>query len=260
LKKEAKMKKRKLTRLEAFQAVKSLKESKKAIKFVKLEDVGEAEVFAVVTPSAGGAEVKFQDGDMLVGPFASEEEAQEQLGTDVQLVVGDEGGAAVTEVEYEEMPENEEMETKMKTEMKKPQSNMLRLRKQVVESIHAKVKADILRESEALDVETDVKSGEASTDAAAGATDLSKTAASVNAEDLGSNDNKVDADQSADAKNSDANLLENAPQAGQLVNIIDRKTNSKVDTGIVESVKGKEVKLESSDAYSVIDYKVQILA
>jgi hypothetical protein len=268
---------RKLTKMEAFKLVRKLKESKQAIKFYKKEDAEEGEVYAVVTPDGGELSVTFQDGDLLVGPFSSDDAAKAAVGDDVVTVAGADGGGDVEPIESDDLgldggmtddilasPENNSDmdDTKMTEAQKKIRSNMLRLRRNVVEAIQKRVKSDILRESEALDIETDVKTGDAVTDDAAGALDHQggQIASFVNAADTGSTDLKVDASQDADAPNSDANLLEQSIGKGNLVNVFDRKTNAKVDTGMVESITAGKVKISESDEYDVRSYRFQVLA
>lgn len=268
--KESKMAK-KLTKMEAFRIVRSLKESKTPIRFYKKEDSEEGAVYAVVTPDGGEMSVTFDpsNGDLLIGPFSSEDAAKAAVGDDVVTVAGVEGGGDVEPME----PAAEEDEVlanldqnksdigdTMTETQKKIRSNMLRLRKNVVESISKRVKADILRESELLDIDTDIKDGTAATDLAAGALDSGKVASFVNDADTGSTDTSADATQDPAAKNIDANILEGALTKGQLVNVYDRKTGAKVDTGMVESIKSNKVKLGESDEYSASDYRFHVLA
>lgn len=255
------MKKRTLSKLEAIKLTKKLAESVKLHKVKKLlkkEEVEAGEVYAVVTPTSGEASVTFKNGELMVGPFASEEEAKAAVGDDVQLVTGDADTGEVAPMS-DEMLVNDEMSGEPMME-KKIRSNMLRMRKQVVESIRSKVKADILSESEALDIDTDAVTGEESKESGeAGALDDGGQIASfVSANDTGSTENDIDTDQSADADSSDDNLLE--AKVGQLVNVFDRKTMAKVDTGIVESIKAGKVQISESDTYDIKQFKFQKLA
>jgi hypothetical protein len=260
------MKKRNLSRMEAFKLVRKLKESKKAVKFLKVEDAQADETYAVVSPEGGDATVTFKNGEMLVGPFSSPEAAQAELGADVQLVTGDADDGAVSPVpddlagnpagDDEVLLDDEGGDAMTEKQIK---SNLLRMRKQVVESISKRVKADILRESEALDIETDAKAGDAAKEDGAGTLDNKGQIASfVNAADTGSTDTSIDADQSASAKNIDQNVME--ARAGQLVNVFERGTMKKVDTGMVESSGKGQVKMSGGDSYDINTYTFQVLA
>jgi hypothetical protein len=234
---------RKITRVEAFKLVRGVKESKNPVRFVKLEDVEEGEVYGVVTPDAGDATVKMVDGDLLVGPFSSPEEAREAMGDDVALVSGEGGG------EVSEVPAGEEqvlIDKGMNESEKKVRSNLMRMRRNVVESLAARVKKDIQRESETLDVDTDVKPGQGSTEDAAGALDSPTLKGKVgDPKDTGPNALKgVDADQDPSAQNSDSNLLECSK--GQFVKVVD-ENGKQVDSGIVSESTKAGFKLEGSD-------------
>jgi len=244
--------KRKMTRKEAFVTARTLAESK--VKFVKMEDVEEGEVYAVVTPTIDDPTVTFKDGDLLIGPFSSEEEAQAAIGDDVTLVSGDADGGPVTDIGLDDV-----LATEPKTESK-IRSNLMRLRRRAIESTRAAVRRAIMREAVALDVDTDVKSGDASTENGAGATNLSNLATFVNDHDTGSTDTTAGAaaDQSASAENSDDNLIE--ARVGALVNVYETKTGRKVDTGTIARAKNGSVALESGESYSPAKYRFQVLA
>lgn len=252
--------KKSISRVAAFKLVRKVNESAETkIKLYKKEEAEEGEVYAVVTPDGGDATVTFQNGEMLVGPFTSPEAAQELVGDDVQVVTCCDGEI----VPEEQTPEDEVLvddEMKTETKGKKTVSNLMRMRKQVAESIRKQVKADILRESEALDVDTDVKDDDASTEDAAGALDDQggAIASFINDQDLGPNEQDTGADQDPAADDSDENILE--ARAGQLVNVFERKTGQKVDTGLVESVNNGVVMISESDSYSAKEYKFQVLA
>lgn len=265
------MKKRNLSKMEAFRIVRKLKESKnaklKSTKFVKLEDAEQGETYGVVSPEGGDATVTFKDGEMLIGPFSSPEAAQAELGADVQLVTGDADVGAVPVVDAPGMDGGDEMlltdeEGDPMTESK-VKSNLMRMRKSVVEGLSKRVKADILRESEALDIDTDAKSAAASTDDAAGALEKmgGQIATFINDKDTGSTDNDVNASQKPDATNIDQNVMEAAMvNAGQLINVFERATNKKIDTGMVETSGKGVVKMAGGDSYDAKTYSFQILA
>jgi hypothetical protein len=233
------MARKKLTRLAAFKLVRALKESKK-IGFIKREDVDDDQVYGVVSGTAGDATVKFADGDMLVGPFASVDDAKAALGPDA-VTVGGKGGASDLPPGDEVLMDDDDAALGDPMTEKRIRSNMLRMRKGVVERIRAKVKADILKESESLDVVTDVKDGTAADEAGAGVADIKGGIASfVTDMNAGDNTNLIsagkDSDSDPDAENSNANILE------KLVNVHEVGTKAKVDTGIVEAIRnGKAV-------------------
>lgn len=255
--------KRKLTKLEAFKLRKVVAEStKKQVRVVRKEDFEEGEVYAAID-MGDGATVTFDDGSLFVGPFASEEEAKAAVGGDVMLIGGDvdsemEGNLAPNSEEG-----NEELDELMK-EGKDMKSNMLRINKRVVESIRQRVKADIMRESEALDsLDTDADKTGQSTEDGAGAHDFKGVASFVNAKDTGPNElNSLKSDQDPAADSSEDNMLEAASyvRLESLVNVLDTKTGKKVDTGIVESVSKKgEVKV-NGEVYTTTDFKFIQLA
>lgn len=244
--------KKSLSKAAAFRAVRKLNESKKgSVKFLKVEDAEEGETYAVVSPDGGEATVTFDNGQLLVGPFSSPEAAQAELGPDVQLVTGDADGGAVSPAK--------ETDPLLATEGKNMKPNLMRMRRQVAESIRKQVKADILRESEALDVDSDVKNGDASTEGAAGALDANggQIASFINDRDTGSTNLDVPTDSDPAADNSDDNLIE--ARTGQLVNVVDVRTGKKVDTGMVESISGKSVKI-GEELYESKNYKFHVLA
>lgn len=143
-------------------------------------------------------------------------------------------------------------------------SNMLRINKRVVESIRQRVKADIMRESEALDsLDTDADKTDQSTEDGAGAHDFKGVASFVNAEDTGPNElDSLESDQDPAADSSEDNMLETASyvRLESLVNVLDTKTGKKVDTGIVESVSKKgEVKV-NGEVYTTAGFKFVQLA
>ena len=251
------MKKRKITRAEAFGLVRNLKESakgKKAVRFVKREDASESEVFIVVSgPEGSQPEIKFVDGNLLVGPFASEEEAQEAGGEDVLTVTGAEvtsnsggdDGVPVPEAELEE---------------RRLMSNFLRTRPRVAESIRARVRARIRKESEELaSNDSDVKKGDAATDAGAGVTDFDTLASFVNPPNDSGQKLDTPTDSDATANHIDKNVLESVNQiaVGRLVNIIDRKTGLKIDNGVVESYAKGELVLEGGEKHLLNAVRVE---
>jgi len=247
--------KKTLSKQAALRAVRKLNESKKgSVKFLKVEDAEAGEVYAVVSPDGGEATVTFDNGQMLVGPFSSPEAAQAELGDDVQIVTGDADGGAVSPVDGE----GGEADPLLATEGKKMKSNLMRMRKQVAESIRKQVKSDILRESEALDIDTDVKNDDGSTENAAGALDGNggQIASFVNDQDTGPNDLNVDSDSDPAADSSDDNLIE--AREGQLVNVIDRKSGKKVDTGLIESTAGGKIKI-GEELYKAKGYQFKVL-
>lgn len=158
-------------------------------------------------------------------------------------------------------------ESKTKNSQKKGfamKSNMLRINKRVVESIRKRVKADIMRESEALDsLDTDADKTNQSTEDGAGAHDFKSVASFVNAEDTGPNElDSLESDQDPAADSSEDNMLETASyiRLESLVNVLNTKTGKKVDTGVVESVNKKgEVKV-NGEIYSTTDFKFVQLA
>jgi len=240
--------KKTLSKLAALRAVRKLNESKRgSVKFLKVEDAEAGEVYAVVSPDGGEATVTFDDGQMLIGPFSSPKAAQAELGPDVQLVQGDADGGAVKPIG----------DPVLATEKRGLKSNMLRMRSKVAEAIRKQVKADILRESQALDIETDADNGGASTEDGAGAVDQSGIPSFVNAADLGPNELKVGADQDPAADSSEDNLLE--AREGQLVNVIDRKSGKKVDTGLIESTAGGKIRI-GGELYEAKGYQFKVLA
>lgn len=242
------IKKRKLFKTEAFKLVRILAESK--IKFIKREDVEEGEVYAVVTPTADDPTVTFKDGDILVGPFADSEEAKAAVGDDVVLVSGDVDDAIIP-VEDEVL----EFDPVTKETIR---SNLMRMRKTVIERVRSKVRHDIMREAEALGTDTDVENDDKVVDGGeAGATNLDKLATFVNAADTGSTSNDVEATQSADADNIDDNLIE--ANVNNLVNVYN-KAGNKVDNGMIESIRGGSVYLFGSGAYAISKHRFQVIA
>lgn len=257
------MAKRKLSRLEAFKLTRSLlaraktESARKAVprlmKPSRLKKEDADDVFIVVNTEPGNAEVKFQDGNLLVGPFDSEEAAQTAAGEDVVTVTGGEASGAMDgggEGDFE--PELHERRSAL--------SNFLRTRPKVAEGVRRAVLARIKRESDALaGVNTDVKNGEGSTEDAAGAVDSSGVASFVNAADNGPNKLSTPTDSDPAAKDSDANVLESNVQAGMLVNV-QTAAGRKVDTGLVESVRGGIVRLEGGEEYQLKSHRFERLA
>ena len=252
----AALKKHKITRAEAFGLIRNLKEStkgKKAVRFIKREDVGEGEVFVVVSgPKGDQPEIKFVDGNLLVGPFASEEEAQEAGGEDVLTVTGAEvnsnsGGAGAT------VPEAELEERRL-------MSNFLRTRPRVAESIRARVRARIRKESEELaSNDSDVKKGDGATEGGAGTTDFDTLASFVNPPEASGQKLDTPTDSDATANHIDKNVLESVNQiaVGRLVNIIDRKTGQKIDNGVVEAYAKGELTLEGGEKHLLNAVRVE---
>lgn len=243
--------KKALRKAAAFWLVRKVNESKKgSIKFLKVEDAEAGETYAVVNPDGGEATVTFDNGQMLVGPFSSPEAAQAELGPDIQIVTGDADGGAVTPIE--------DGDPVLATEGSKMKPNLLRMRKQVAESIRKQVKIDILRESEALDIDTNVKNDDGSTENAAGALDGNggQIASFINDRDTGPNGLNVDSDSDPAADSSDDNLIE--AREGQLVNVIDRKSGKKVDTGLIESTAGGKIKI-GEELYEAKGYQFKVL-
>ena len=251
------MKKRKITRAEAFGLLRNLKEAnkgKKLARFVKREDAGESEVFIVVSgPEGDQPEIKFVDGNLLVGPFASEEEAQEAGGEDVLTVTGAEvnchsdGGASapVPEAELEE---------------RRLMSNFLRTRPRVAESLRARIRARIRKESEELaSNDSDVKKGDSATEGGAGTTDFDTLASFVNPPEASGQKLDTPTDSDATANHIDKNVLESVNQiaVGRLVNIIDRKTGLKIDNGVVESYAKGELVLEGGEKHNLQAVRVE---
>lgn len=112
------MAKRKLTRLEALKLQRRLAATKRegakgavvrGFMARHLKKENEDDVFIVVAVDADDTEVKFQDGNLLVGPFDSEEAARDAAGEDVITVTGGEvtansdapGGDGVGDLEPE---------------------------------------------------------------------------------------------------------------------------------------------------------------
>lgn len=251
------MKKRKITRAEAFSLLRNLKEAnkgKKLARFVKREDAGESEVFIVVSgPEGDQPEIKFVDGNLLVGPFASEEEAQEAGGEDVLTVTGAEvtsnsggdDGAPVPEAELEE---------------RRLMSNFLRTRPRVAESLRARIRARIRKESEELaSNDSDVKKGDGATEGDAGTIDFDTLASFVNPPEASGQKLDTPTDSDATANHIDKNVLESVNQiaVGRLVNIIDRKTGLKIDNGVVESYAKGELVLEGGEKHDLQAVRVE---
>jgi hypothetical protein len=253
------MKKRKITRAEAFSLLRNLKEAnkgKKLARFVKREDAGEGEVFIVVSgPEGDQPEIKFVDGNLLVGPFASEEEAQEAGGEDVLTVTGAEvtsnsgggdGDAGVA-------PEAELEERRLV-------SNFLRTRPRVAEGIRARIRARIQKESEELaSNDSDVKKGDGATEGGAGTTDFDTLASFVNPPEASGQKLSTPTDSDATANHIDKNVLESVNQlsVGRLVNVIDRKTGLKIDNGVVESCTKGELVLEGGEKHDLSAVRVE---
>ena len=252
------MKKRKITRAEAFSLLRNLKEArkgKKLARFVKREDAGENEVFIVVSgPEGDQPEIKFVDGNLLVGPFASEEEAQEAGGEDVLTVTGaevtsnsggDDDGAPAPEAELEE---------------RRLMSNFLRTRPRVAESLRARIRARIRKESEELaSNDSDVKKGDGATEGDAGTIDFDTLASFVNPPEASGQKLDTPTDSDATANHIDKNVLESVNQiaVGRLVNIIDRKTGLKIDNGVVESYAKGELVLEGGEKHLLNAVRVE---
>ncbi len=256
------MKKRKITRLEALKLQRRLVAESKGKTLVRaqsarhLKKENEDDVFVVVTMDADDATVKFQDGNMLVGPFDSEEAAQSAAGEDVVTVTGGEVGAAGAPAADDGVALEPELH-----EGRRMASNFLRTRRRVAESVARSVLARIRRESDALaGVKTDVKNGDEATDKGeAGVTDMTGVASFVNAADLGPNELKTPTDSDPAAKNSDENVLEShMVGAGMLVNVT--IGGRKVDTGVVESVRGGKVVLEGGIDYDAKTHQFERLA
>lgn len=258
MKKENQVKNRKLTRVEAVKAIRKLNENRKRKLRLMREDEVESsgDVFAVVTMN-GDSEVKFIDGNLLIGPFDSEEAAAAAVGDDVVTVTGDE----VINNASDDTSDVEVLEPELEEGARKVRSNFLRMRKQVAEAVRRKVLARIRRESEELDsLDSDVKKGDEATDAGeAGVHDFDHLATSVNPPEESGEKLDVDTDSDATADNSDDNVLESAAlyQVGCLVDIVDRVSNKKVDTAIIESYGQGKFTVEGGEVYATKQYAVR---
>ncbi len=229
---------------------------KNTVRFIKPEDAGEDEVFIVVSgPEGDQPEIKFVDGNLLVGPFASEEEAQSAGGEDVLTVTGAEvnSNSGGGDADDATAPEAELEERRL-------MSNFLRTRPRVAESIRARVRARIRKESEELaSNDSDVKEGDAATDAGAGVTDFDTLASFVNPPNDSGQKLDTPTDSDATADHIDKNVLESVNQiaVGRLVNVIDRKTGQKIDNGVVEAYAKGELTLEGGEKHSLSAVRVE---
>lgn len=218
-----------------------------------LKEAEEDEVFIVVALDGDdGAELHFTDGNLLVGPFDSEEDAQDAAGEDVITVTGGE-----VEAFDDPAPAGDEGGDDPELhERRRPAANHLRLRKKVAENIRRQTLLRIRKESEELDsLVTDVTDTDEAGTGEAGAHDFTDVVGFVNDADLGPNElDSLESDSDPAADHIDDNLLESRASAsflavGRLVDVYEKGV--KVDTGIVESVKGNIVVVEGGLEYDL---------
>jgi hypothetical protein len=261
-------KKGRIPKLEAFRLVRKVRTegAKPGVRqakfgFVKREDIEDGATYAIVGGTEGDPSVTFKDGEMMVGPFQDEAAAVAAVGDQVELVTGGVDPADDAPVSDEMIPGGEDA-LPVDVMEKRIQSNLLRLRRGTVERIRDRVRADILAESEKLDIDTDVKAGEESTDLAAG--ELDHMGAPIppkvaDPKDTGPNKlASVKSDSDPDADNSDDNLLE--CRRGHLVQVVETATGKQVDTGLVESSRKGIVKIEGGDKYDSKEFQFRRLA
>jgi hypothetical protein len=256
----------------------------------ELEDLsGDPEDFYVAVQSDGDAEVKFDGGSTMVGPFDSPEAAKDAAGSDeVQVVdgegnpadgVGEDGDSSSDVIPMATTGEEDDEEIPMEAKKMK----MSKLRESVL--------ADLRKESgdESLGVETTVGGKPGVDDSGSGNLDVKgaddATTNQAPADVGSSTELSTDADRRPGDLADDAvtlkdplkgGLASNGPdlsgagagkggvqeavcKVGQLVKIYEGASRAKIDTGNVQEVSGDKVTLEGGVAYDLKGHFVQVV-